>query len=367
MFKKKPTFTDTLRIIKVKPAAPLRSSDRRKLAASIITDFSLSPLLSTKDTPPSQQPPTDTNTNTNTTTAEDAETTSSAAATTTTTTTTTSTQPDPSLTALRNTLLPESTVSAKFTTTLGPDLHPVNGIIYSGTHPNSSIITDGKTRPLWVKTDECWFPSVYTCWEGVEYGVLPIVYTHAGVMEKVYGGADLMVPGVVGVRRKNHKDGGDGGGVKKGEVVAVADYKCENVVLAVGIAEVDMGVDGGIGGKGKGVRILHWVGDELWSMGGGGGINPPESLEVHWGTQEEEQEEEEEGGVSLKGLKIDDGNNDSNKGDEGEGEVVLDKGKGIAKESDGEDDEDDEPQFPELTTPGTVLYHLFGGVLRLAN
>ncbi|EPS40105.1 hypothetical protein H072_6061 [Dactylellina haptotyla CBS 200.50] len=309
MFKKKPT---------VKPAAPLRSSDRRKLAAGIITDFNLSPFKSQEPTAPPQA--------TTDTPAEDVEPSASTGP-------STNNAPDPAVTALRNILLPESTVSAKFTTTLGPDLHPVNGIIYSGTYPESSILVDGKTRPLWVKSDEGWFPSVYTCWESREYGLLPVVYTHAGVMEKVYGGADLMMPGVIGARRKDSNDG-----VKKGEVVGVADYKNENVVLAVGIAETHIGVDGGRGEKGKGVRILHWAGDELWGLGGSG-VNPPDSLDVAWTNSGTEAEQD--GGVSLEGLNIGDG-----------GEEVSDKlDKGKAPEKLPEDDEDsDEPQFPELTT-----------------
>ncbi|KAK6514474.1 hypothetical protein TWF281_004674 [Arthrobotrys megalospora] len=165
MFKKKPT---------VKPAAPIRSSDRRKLVTTIISDFHIPPPATTA-IPPAEPTP-------------EAESSTSAS----------TNAPDPALTALRNTLLPDSTVAAKFTTTLGPDLHPVNGIIYSGSHAESSILSDGKARPLWVKTDEGWFPTVYTCWEAIKYGVLPIVYTHGPVMEKVYGGADLMMPGVIG-------------------------------------------------------------------------------------------------------------------------------------------------------------------------
>ncbi|KAF3917170.1 Ligatin [Dactylellina cionopaga] len=313
MFKKKPA---------VKPAAPLRSSDRRKLATGIISDFHLSPLKTLDSLPPTSTTPapatdlpTEAESSTNANNAN------------------TNNTPEPALTALRATLLPDSTVAAKFTTTLGPDLHPVNGLIYSGVHSQSPLFADGKTRPLWVKTDTeggMWFPSVYTCWEAVEYGLLPLVYTHAGVMEKVYGGADLMMPGVVGVRRKSSGDDKDDyGGVKKGEVVGVADYKSENVVLAVGVAEVDIAVDGGRGEKGKGVRILHWVNDELWSLGGAG-VGPPEKLDVAWGANEAE-----EGGVSLEGLKI--------------GEDVP-EGSCKAVERPTEEDDDDEPQFPDLST-----------------
>ncbi|KAK6498520.1 hypothetical protein TWF481_011108 [Arthrobotrys musiformis] len=309
MFKKKPT---------VKPAAPIRSSDRRKLVTGIITDFNIplpstpvaAPPPSTTDAGPTPEEPTAASSSTTPTI-------------------------DPAITALRNTLLPESTVAAKFTTTLGPQLTPVNGIIYSGVHADSSVLTDGKTRPLWVKSDEGWFPSVYTCWEAVRYEVLPVVYTHDAVMEKVYGGADLMMPGVLGVRRA-----GGAGGVKAGEMVGVADYKRENVVLAVGVAEADIESGGGRGGKGKAVRILHWFGDELWGLGGGG-VAPPESLEVAAATAAVdvdvvEGEGRQDGGVSLEGLKIE---------EEAVGESSKSAGKRVEKE-----ESDDEPAFPDMTT-----------------
>lgn len=173
---------------------------------------------------------------------------------------------------------------------------------------------------------------MYTCWEAVKYGVLPVVYTHDAVMEKVYGGADLMMPGVLGVKRA-----GSDGGVKAGEIVGVADYKKENVVLAVGVAETDIESGGGRGGKGKAVRVLHWVGDELWGLGGSG-VNPPEILEVATTTTADvsEGEEGQDGGVSLKGLKI-------------EGEVVGESSKSAGKEVEKEES-DTEPAFPDMTT-----------------
>ncbi|KAK6330506.1 hypothetical protein TWF696_003395 [Orbilia brochopaga] len=296
MFKKKPAL---------KPSAPIRSSDRRKTAARLIRVFDLAP--ATVD----EEPPQDD--------------TGAPAA-------------DPGITLLRTTLLPENTSHAKFTTTLGPDLRSVNGLIYSGSHPSSQILDD-KVHPLWVASDDFegsgkhydgWFPSVYTAWELVNNGLLPIVYTHDAVMEKVFGGADLMMPGVVGVVRRQ-----PGNGVQKGDLVGVADYKKENVVLAVGVAEVDIPATGGRGGKGKAVRILHWVGDELWALGGGSA--PPERLTVSWGG--EEIGGEEEGGVSLE--------------DQPDEEKVADSTKALGElnlETQAGGDDEEEHPYPELTT-----------------
>lgn len=60
---------------------------------------------------------------------------------------------------LRNSLLPENCLSAKFTTTAGPDLATVTGTIYVGVYPGE----DGaktEQRALWVKTgDDEMFPT----------------------------------------------------------------------------------------------------------------------------------------------------------------------------------------------------------------
>ncbi|TKA49823.1 hypothetical protein B0A55_12435, partial [Friedmanniomyces simplex] len=82
MFKKKP---------QIKPAAPLRSSDRRKLADQIIQDYQLSAPQPEDSTPEQKAEATTAHTN------------------------------------LRNSLLPNNVQSARFTTTYGPQLKQVSG------------------------------------------------------------------------------------------------------------------------------------------------------------------------------------------------------------------------------------------------
>lgn len=55
--------------------------------------------------------------------------------------------------ALRNALLPENALSAKFTTTAGPELKQVSGTVYVGTHPGDA------QRVLWLKLEERMFPT----------------------------------------------------------------------------------------------------------------------------------------------------------------------------------------------------------------
>ena len=54
---------------------------------------------------------------------------------------------------LRNSLLPEGSLSAKFSTTIGQDLKTVTGTLYVGSHPHE------EQRILWVKFEEKVFPT----------------------------------------------------------------------------------------------------------------------------------------------------------------------------------------------------------------
>lgn len=104
---------------KIKPLSPLKSSDRRRTADQIISDFALEvPVDSTAD-------------------PED-----KAAST-------------AGLTALRKSILPENALSARFTTTAGPDLKQVSGTVYVGGHDG----TGDEQRILWVKVGEKMYPT----------------------------------------------------------------------------------------------------------------------------------------------------------------------------------------------------------------
>jgi translation initiation factor 2D len=59
------------------------------------------------------------------------------------------------LTALRKSLLPENSLSARFTTTAGPDLKQVSGTVYVGSHDG----TGNEQRILWVKVGEKMYPT----------------------------------------------------------------------------------------------------------------------------------------------------------------------------------------------------------------
>lgn len=106
------------------------------------------------------------------------------------------------------------------------------------------------------KGDLCF--TVYALWRAAN--VLPKLVVHAPVSEFVLRGADVMLPGVVFTSMDEIAS------LRKGELRAV--YARGNPMpFAVGEMLVD-GVDiERHGKKGKGLRLLHCVGDELWQMG----------------------------------------------------------------------------------------------------
>lgn len=55
--------------------------------------------------------------------------------------------------ALRSSLLPENSLSARFTTTAGPELKQVSGTVYVGAHPGEV------QRVLWIRFEERVFPT----------------------------------------------------------------------------------------------------------------------------------------------------------------------------------------------------------------
>ncbi|KAL3481883.1 hypothetical protein BJX99DRAFT_110280 [Aspergillus californicus] len=262
MFKKKPT---------IKNLAPLRSSDRRKIADQIISDYKIeipTPPPSTNDDPAPANPA----------------------------------QPTPSLTSLRNALLPENCLSARFTTTAGPDLREVQGTVYMGAH------ADGEERVLWFKLDQGpgadkrLYPTVYTLWHNP--GIVPLLRTPGFVMGKLRGGADLMTPGLADGPPFPER-------AVKGAVVAVAGLDKETVPLFVGICEIDVSALGEVQGtKGHAVRGIQWEGDELWAWSPSSrpGVPAPEYIEG-WDEVTEEDVEEEAGEIEegVEGLALEDG------------------------------------------------------------
>jgi translation initiation factor 2D len=245
----------------------LRSSDRRKTADQIIKDLDLSLKAPVSDAASAEEKA-----------ASTAE-----------------------LSALRNSLLPDNSLSARFTTTHGPDLKLVSGTVYVGSHNGD------EQRVLWAKINDRMYPTVYTLWSNP--GILPLLHTGSFVVEKLRGGADLMTPGLYGGPPFPAN-------ATKGSIVAVSSAENPSVPLVVGYCEIDVSALRQVQGtKGHAVRTIHWSGDELWSWSANGnpGTTPPERLEG-WLEKDVDLDEldrrteqldlkrdegEEDGGVSL--------------------------------------------------------------------
>ncbi|KAJ5987117.1 hypothetical protein N7451_011482 [Penicillium sp. IBT 35674x] len=258
MFKKKPT---------IKNLSPLRSSDRRKIADQIIKDYQIA-VPSTSET------------------SSDAPSTA------------------PSLSAVRNALLPENALTARFTTTAGPDLREVQGIVYVGAH------ADGDERVLWFKiehgpgADKRLYPTVYTLWSNPD--LVALLYTPDMVMQKLRAGADLMTPGLANEPPFPKR-------AVQGAVVAVAGLNKHSVPLFVGICEIDVSGLGEVQGtKGVAVRGRHWEGDELWAWSSSSrpGRPAPEYLEG-WDEEAGDEVEEAVGNLTLEEAPVGDAVDDT--------------------------------------------------------
>ncbi|KAF4445363.1 hypothetical protein F53441_10912 [Fusarium austroafricanum] len=225
MFKRKPD---------IRNSAPLRSSDRRKLADQIIRDYQVS-----LPEQPSDEAPTGNQ----------------------------SQSQSQSQSTLRNSLLPESTSSARFITPTE------QGTVYIGAHP------DQDERILWFQTGKNprLIPTVYTLWRNPN--LIPLLHTPDFVVEeKLKHGADLMVPGLVKARGASWDKR-----ASTGAVVAVAGLQSDTVPVWVGTCQIDVRnlPDDLRGQKGAAIKALHWAGDECWGWKqlGSGGIDPPANLE----------------------------------------------------------------------------------------
>ncbi|KAI5288763.1 hypothetical protein KEM54_004899 [Ascosphaera aggregata] len=231
MFKKKPA---------IKPLAPLRSSEKRKVADKIIEQYKIK-VLSENDVAGA-------NAGASAGVAAPADEQPSAPSTAT-----------ANLSTVRSGLLPEGVVSGRFQTTVGPKLKPVLGTIYAGSFPGE------EERILWFRldqgpgADERFYPTVYTLWR--HPSLIPLLHTPPMVMEKLYNGADLMIPGLVGGPPFPL-------GAVKGAIVALASTDKPTVPTFVGICEIDISSLGEVyRQKGHAVKGMQWLGDELWSWG----------------------------------------------------------------------------------------------------
>ena len=117
-------------------------------------------------------------------------------------------------------------------------------------------------KPLVFHIRDKIYPTVYLLW-ALPGKLLPYFTTWMELLPKFQNGADLMLPGVIikedmGMRAY--------GRLKKGETVGVNTSK-NSAAVAVGLTALcseDMYM---AGKRGKGIEILHCLGDFLWQIG----------------------------------------------------------------------------------------------------
>ncbi|XP_051280816.1 eukaryotic translation initiation factor 2D isoform X3 [Dicentrarchus labrax] len=130
-----------------------------------------------------------------------------------------------------------------------------------------------------------WEAQVYVLWRYP--ALLPTFRTWPPVLQKLIGGADLMLPGVV-VPSSGLPD------VKQGDCCAVTVVN-NRAPVAVGTAAVSTAEMHGLGMKGRGVCVLHAYMDTLWAFGDKSGPpSLPEAENEGQGLNGEEYEVSEE-------------------------------------------------------------------------
>ncbi|XP_031237555.1 eukaryotic translation initiation factor 2D isoform X2 [Mastomys coucha] len=112
-------------------------------------------------------------------------------------------------------------------------------------------------NPILFDLEKNLYPTVYTLWSYPD--LLPAFITWPMVLEKLVGGADLMLPGVVvpptGLPQ-----------VQQGDLCAIA-LVGNRAPVAVGVAAMSTAQMLASGLKGKGISVLHTYQDHLWRSG----------------------------------------------------------------------------------------------------
>ncbi|KAK3783157.1 hypothetical protein RRG08_046951 [Elysia crispata] len=130
------------------------------------------------------------------------------------------------------------------------------------THGDDNVILycAGKV-PVFYHIFKSLFPTVYTMWQHPD--ILPSFRTWPPVFEKLQKGADLMLPGVIPDNQPSPKMFGN---LQKGDLVSVkiAGNKAPVALGKALLSGEDMYMSGL---RGKGVQVLHILGDSLWDHG----------------------------------------------------------------------------------------------------
>ncbi|XP_005375454.1 PREDICTED: eukaryotic translation initiation factor 2D isoform X2 [Chinchilla lanigera] len=126
------------------------------------------------------------------------------------------------------------------------------------THKGDAVtVYSSGGNPILFELEKNLYPTVYTLWSYPD--LLPTFTTWPLVLEKLVGGADLMLPGLVvppaGLPQ-----------VQKGDLCAIA-LVGNRAPVAIGVAFLSTAEMLAAGLKGKGFSVLHTYQDHLWRSG----------------------------------------------------------------------------------------------------
>ncbi|NXD12020.1 EIF2D factor, partial [Nothocercus nigrocapillus] len=138
-----------------------------------------------------------------------------------------------------------------------PNKEELNVIkIYTHKGEAVTVYTNSK-NPVLFEIEKALYPTVYTLWAYPD--LLPAFSTWPPVLQKLAGGADLMLPGVA-VPSSGFPQ------VERGTLCAVT-LLGNRAPVAVGVANMSTTEMLAAGMKGKGFAILHTYMDYLWELG----------------------------------------------------------------------------------------------------
>ncbi|NXN19149.1 EIF2D factor, partial [Indicator maculatus] len=173
-------------------------------------------------------------------------------------------------------------LSADQLTEFIPNKEELNVIkIYSHKGEAVTVYTNNK-NPILFEIERALYPTVYTLW--LYPDLLPAFSTWPPVLQKLAGGADLMLPGVV-VPSSGFPQ------VEQGTLCAVT-LLGNRAPVAVGVATMSTAEMLAAGMKGKGFAVLHTYMDHLWEYGDKS--YPPTLAPLVTGSAEKESTEDEE-------------------------------------------------------------------------
>lgn len=128
--------------------------------------------------------------------------------------------------------------------------------LYAHKGDSVTVYTSG-ANPILFELEKNLYPTVYTLWSYPD--LLPTFTTWPLVLEKLAGGADLMLPGVV-VPPTGLPP------VQQGDLCAIA-LVGNRAPVAIGVAAMSTAQMLASGLKGKGFSVLHTYQDHLWKSG----------------------------------------------------------------------------------------------------